>query len=177
MDPIALDPLITGEVMGNTVAIWMYLIVGVGTCAALVGVFTFILSENQSISAFAFVLALLFACVAAFGISRIVLNQPRDERVVDHEVLAELITERYELDAVSPADPLGEYPSNRETSAQVTALCAPLSTESLEMKGITGGQQITFKVAVADCKAEKPVAEIVVTDTPGQPISAEDLER
>lgn len=59
----------------------------------------------------------------------------------------------------------------------VDALCAPVSTDSPELTGGVRGQQISFRVGVADCGAEQPEARIIITETPSQALDPEDLRK
>src|SRR5699024_5817410 len=57
-------------------------------------------------------------------------------------------------------------------------LCEPTNTNSPEYTGITGdGQQISFRVGVPDCRAENPDVQLVVTQTPGIPLTADQLRK
>lgn len=83
---------------------------------------------------------------------------------VDHEQVADLVTENYRIETVVSTGDRGE-------------LCGPVTTSSPIYTGVVDGQQINFRVGVPDCTEESPVAEILVTAAPGLGMSAQDLER
>lgn len=101
-------------------------------------------------------------------------NTAQDNRSIDMERLEATISDRYELDQIA----MIEGPSDSTAEAQaVKALCAPVSPKSPELVGVSNGRQITFKVGVTDCEKQNPVAEIIVTDTPGLDSTATELEK
>ena len=178
MDSYA-SPLITGETLGGHGPVWAYNLALLGIVLLIVGL-TYLLCTDTELHlkhlrrrlTVGTVVSCLGASLIAIPLVEINDYASKPERTVDHAALATLITDRYTVEAPRPV----AEPEPGEGSEEIAALCGPFTPDSLEMQGFHEGQQLTFKVA-ADCQSNSPKVELVVTDAPGQPLSAGDLER
>ena len=120
--------------------------------------------------------SMIVSCILGFAVGAGIYesNTAQDNRSIDMERLEATISDRYELDQITMVEDLAD--STAEAQA-VKALCAPVSPKSPEFVGVSNGREITFKVGVTDCEKQNPVAEIIVTDTPGLDSTATELEK
>lgn len=88
---------------------------------------------------------------------------------VDDSRVEAAISERYRITSVEAVIDEGE---RGPTGAQ---LCEAVSTKSPEYIGVAEGQQIRFKAGSTNCTSDNPDITIIVTDTPGAALSADDL--
>lgn len=172
---LATGPVITGAYSPDTTAWWMIALTIVGLLILAAGSHWALRDEGSSnrgvVQASMIVLGILGVAGSVFIFMS---NTAKDNRSIDMDRLEATISDRYELDQIT----MIEDPSDSTEEAQaVKALCAPVSPESPELVGVSNGRQITFKVGVTDCEKPNPVAEIVVTGTPGLTITATDLEK
>lgn len=173
-----MSPLITGEIVASPIPDWVRFLVFPGGILMVVGVVSLFMraSDDHDLSVngedmltVVGVFSLAFGAFAlglagwgAFG------PEEYDQRKVNPDVLVETIVQDYRLDAIDIHDDL---------EIDVEALCAPVSTDSPEVIGTARGQQISFRVGVADCDAEKPEARIIITETPGQALDPDSLRK
>lgn len=171
MHPIlAAGPVVTGTYSPDTTAWWMFvmLIAGFFGCIAT---FVWTLADSDT-SVVPHFLAATISLGMIFGGSGLVgTNRGHDYRTVDMENLATVVSDRYEIDQITLSEGSGDPADAAKT------LCGPVSPDSPELIGVSEGRQITFKAGVQNCEEEDAVAEIIVTDTPGLDITAEDLEK
>ena len=179
---LATGPVITGTYSPDTTAWWMIALMLAGALLLLVVLPVVHLDAVQTrhdqsstkreiIQASMIVSGILGFAVGA-GIYE--SNTAQDNRSIDMERLETTISDRYELDQITMVEDLAD--STAEAQA-VKALCAPVSPKSPELIGVSNGREITFKVGVTDCEKQNPVAEIIVTDTPGLDSTATELEK
>lgn len=112
------------------------------------------------------------------GCATVVVHADRTVPETHYDALAAALEDTYDLEAIEFSDSKGTHVfSTGERVPYSEDLCEPVSTNSPEYTGITDGQQISFKVGVPDCRAETPDVQIVVTKTPGIPLTADDLRK
>src|SRR5699024_7899892 len=106
-------------------------------------------------------------------------HRESDETETDYDALTAAVEDTYELEAIEYIGSDGmPVLGTDERVPHTDVLCEPTNTNSPEYTGITGdGQQISFKVGVPDCRAENPDVQIVVTKTPGIPLTADQLRK
>lgn len=104
-----------------------------------------------------------------------------DDRQIHAQAIEQAVTNTYDINTLQGVDDLVEVKKNpfgtQGPDELLDQLCTEVSPDSPELTGVTKGQQISFKVGVPDCRAERPSAQIIITKTPGQAISARDLEK
>lgn len=154
----------------------------VGGCLLTVGAAIYLLVDldrtfTQGISA-AGVLAAAFIA-ALFGGMYMLEHREHDETETHYDTLVAGIEDAYELEAIEYTDPEGKpVLGSGERVPDTDVLCQSVSTNSPQYTGITtDGQQVSFKVGVPDCRAENPDIQLVVTDTPGIPLTADQLRK
>lgn len=104
------------------------------------------------------------ATLAALGVTVGVLPALSIFPGVNRAQVADLVSESYRIESVTPTGDRGE-------------LCGSVSTRSPVYTGVVNGQQVNFRVGVPDCDAESPDVEILVTASPGPGMTPQDLER
>lgn len=138
------------------------LVVLFGTAIAM----AFTLEEHASLAAVPALGGLFFATpflMAGLNVSG------NDGLLLDDDRVETVISERYRITSVEAA-----AESDGPTAAQ---LCKAVSTKSPEYIGIADGQQIRFKAGSTNCESDDPDITIIVTDTPGAALSADDLRK
>lgn len=108
--------------------------------------------------------------VAFLGCIGLVLVAEASEdggKELDASSVNDAISEQYRITSIEPA-------ADEPTAVQ---LCEPVSTKSAEYIGVADGQQIRFKVGSPNCTGDNPDITIIVTDTPGAALSADDLRK
>ena len=172
---LATGPVITGAYSSDTTAWWMIALTIVGLLILAAGFHWALHDEGSSGRGVAQASMIVCGALGVFGSIFIFMgNMSQDNRSIDMERLEATISDRYELDQITMVEDLAD--STAEAQA-VKALCAPVSPKSPELVGVSNGRQITFKVGVTDCEKQNPVAEIIVTDTPGLDSTATELEK
>lgn len=177
MIDIALDPVITGEVVPNTQRTWMTVCAIAGNILgslAIIGVLAFTIALDDSdmptwkrrMSWVGLLIALFGGyTMGGFGMYQVASHEGSDTREIDEDALIAAIEDRYTIETIRGIEGIDD----------VGGLCSPVSPDSPELTGVTDGQQISFKVGTPHC--QEPVARIIVTETPGQAITADQLEQ
>lgn len=97
---------------------------------------------------------------------------------ISDDAVVKAITEDYKIESITGTDALMESDEGNliPVGSAIDRLRAPVSPKSPQLTGVADGQQISFKVGFTDCE-EDPTPEIIVTDSPDQDITADDLKR
>lgn len=101
-----------------------------------------------------------------FGAGSLPGAADKDKSRVDEAAMVDLIEETYRITAVD---------INAEDTPSAEGLCQPVTLDSPEFEGISDGQKVTFRIGVPDCDTPDP--EIVITETTGRAVDANDLRR
>lgn len=106
---------------------------------------------------------------ACSSIGLVLVAEAREDggRELDASSVNDAISEQYRITSIEPA-------ADEPTAAQ---MCEPVSTKSAEYIGVADGQQIRFKAGSTNCTSDNPDITIIVTDTPGAALSADDLRK
>lgn len=116
-----------------------------------------------------FVVALAGVAFGGIGAVVVVGESESDGKELNADRVNEVIEAQYRITS-SEAAAEGDGPP----AAQ---FCEAVSTKSPEYIGIVEGQQIRFKAGSTNCESEDPDIAIIVTDTPGAALSADDLRK
>lgn len=115
------------------------------------------------------------------------LNDPghpeSDTRAVSGDAVAAAVSSKYEITSIEGTDALTTKASitllggsnSGNIDALTERLCTPVDTNSYEFTGVANGQEIRFRAGFEDCRHPDP--QIVITSTPGQAVSPDDLKR
>lgn len=180
MNTLIAGAIVTDTHTPSTVEDWMTVLL-VGGCilfafATIVLVSSIDASLVQGVSGGA-ALAVAFLAMIIGGLN-ILEHKESDDTNTHYDVLITAIEDTYDLEAIEYTDPDGTpVLGTDERVPDTDALCQPANTNSPQYTGITDGQQVSFKVGVPDCRAENPDIQIVVTKTPGTPLTADQLRK
>lgn len=158
--PLLAGPLVTTVPFTTEWQWWAIGIAGL-TIASLLATFTIATTSTRTVA----IVGITMALGSTFLIGSAYVKSGTH---VNEKLVAEGITESYIITSPKPREGL-------IVKTDPDKLCQPVSTDSPEYTGIVRGQEITFKVGITDCTENKP--EIIVVDTPGQPISANQIEK
>lgn len=189
-------PIITGHNIDWVTQPWVVPVMVVGGFLALIfGGLTLIAAEEATpwnnrpdpswINViFSAMIAVLGLVGVGAGLAHIVSNgspptaEGAEPERLHADALYATISNSYEITGIEFAGNNGGRDHDTgEAIPKSEELCAPVSTRSPEFTGIARGQQISFKVGITDCRSDDPTADIIVTKTPGQAISAKSLEK
>lgn len=128
-------------------------------------------AEAEEISAGGLLVGGVFGLVLMiFGISSVMdatKGEPFRVEALNEKRVTEAISDHYRITSI-------EDDEGRVTKE---SLCKPVSSESPEYTGVAKGQQIRFKAGSTNCESDNPDIRIIVTDTPGSTLDAENLRR
>ena len=94
-------------------------------------------------------------------------GEPFRVEALNEKRVTEVISDHYRITSIEDYEGLVTKES----------LCKPVSSESPEYTGVAKGQQIRFKAGSTNCESDNPDIRIIVTDTPGSTLDAENLRR
>lgn len=167
---IAAAPLVTEHPWalspGALIGLGMSLI---GVVFSVVVVVASMRSESDEVGLLPF--AIVIAAFSCIGLLLVAEESEGGGRELDASSVNEAISEQYRITSIEPA---AEENEDEPTAAQ---LCEPVSTKSAEYIGVADGQQIRFKAGSTNCTSDNPDITIIVTDTPGAALSADDLRK
>lgn len=147
----AAEPLVQGLTGGFAI------LAAVASAAFLVGLYVFVAKGLGTMRPFPILAGGALACVAVLCLAALLAKHPNAPGVNDERV-GEVVAEKYRISSVEPA-------GSRHFRG---SLCESVSAKSPLYAGVTdNGQPVEFRVGVADCDAEDPEAEIIVTYAPG----------
>lgn len=178
---IVTSPIVTGTLNEATGEPWVLIasIAGIVVGVLLGGTTAGFLHEKLAEHGQKLILAALYGLagvLAFFGmlfvVASLTLYDGQDDREFHPTAVGEAVSDRYTIETIHGLDDLEDSVWIDET---INSVCHTVSTESPELTGIADGQQISFKVGIRDCHAKNPVADIIITKTPGPAISADDL--
>lgn len=163
---IAAAPLVTEHpwVLSSTVFIGF----GLTAMGVMLLVLAFVTASREGASGEALPVFCGFGLtLPIIGLLMVMNGSKADGKELDASSVNDAISEQYRITSIEPA-------ADEPTAAQ---LCEPVSTKSAEYIGVADGQQIRFKVGSPNCTGDNPDITIIVTDTPGAALSADDLRK
>lgn len=182
MNTLIAGAIVTETHTPSTAEGWMTALFfgGLIVLAAIALVLIFVVDDATRAQGRVMVIGGAAAIVAmAVGGVTFLAHAEKTKSKTDYDALTAVIEDTYDLEATEYIGSEGKRVlSTGERVPDTGVLCEAVNTNSPEYTGITGdGQQISFKVGVRDCRAEDPDVQIVVTKTPGIPLTADQLRR
>ena len=97
---------------------------------------------------------------------------------LQHPALLSAVEDTYGVENVKPIDDGGKFTLGDDSRVpDKDDVCQPVTTESPEYTGVVDGQQISFKVGVEGCRSNTPDVQIIITATPGTPLTPDQLRK
>lgn len=118
-----------------------------------------------------FVAALAGVAFGGIGAGVVVGESESDGKELNADRVTEVIGEQYRITSI---EAVADDDEDEPTAAQ---LCEPVSPKSPEYIGVADGQQIRFKAGSTNCTSNTPNITIIVTETPGAALNADDLRK